>query len=175
MFNFNKKIFESCNIQNALNSLSDTQMDEFKKWLINNPQACIKDQLDKAISLMGEDELEKYNHSNDNDIEQSANDEYLQEAMNHDNVKNIMMIIDNTRNLYDYKMSIVHSLSRKKKRGIELNIEQLMNSSMVGTLIRLANKEAIKYESDDLSAIERKALKKLIAEDIFDEVDEYED
>lgn len=93
---------------------------------------------------------------------------------------NIEIVIRNDSSLYERMKAVVNSLVKKVSRGIELDKEKLMHSSVVDQLvrdtIRFLQKEDQEGDNeglfDHISTETRNLAKQLVAETILNKVDD---
>ena len=93
---------------------------------------------------------------------------------------NIEILIRNEKPLYRSMMAIVDSLVKKKKRGVTLDKDVLMKSSVVDDLVRKAIRVLQKEDHegdnegyfDSISTATRNLAKKMVADTIMDQVED---
>lgn len=89
-------------------------------------------------------------------------------------IEELSLIIKNTRSLYNQTRALVDNLVKKVKKGTDLDLDKLANSSVVDQMIRDASKEYTRLSGERamLSTATRKAAKQELAEYLLDLVED---
>lgn len=93
-------------------------------------------------------------------------------------LNDIMLSIENDRDIYDRIMLLVKSLTRKKMRGVTIDFDTLLNSQVISRLVNdslnIINSDRVKRGDTpyQITPDEKQKLKNFLAKNVFDRVEE---
>lgn len=85
----------------------------------------------------------------------------------------VRIYVSNVLELYKMLESVANCLRKKINKGIEIDAQKLVNSSVIANIVREANKYLQKYDDETLSTQARKESKEIISNIIIEMANEF--